>query len=111
MKHALWIAVVVIASVLSPAALAAADTILVNGKIVPVDDQFRIAQAVAIKDGRIIAVGKTAEIAKLAADGTKKIDLKGKTVIPGLIDNHAHFMRAVEYWPEEVRLDGVTSRK
>jgi predicted amidohydrolase YtcJ len=111
MKHALWIAVVVIASALSPAALAAADTILVNGKIVTVDDQFRIAQAVAIKDGRIIAVGKTAEIAKLAADGTKKIDLKGKTVIPGLIDNHAHFMRAVEYWPEEVRLDGVTSRK
>ena len=86
-----------------------ADLILVNGKIVTVDDQFRIAQAIAIKDQRIVAVGKTAGIAKLADAGARKIDLKGKTVIPGLIDNHTHWVRAAEH--DEVRFDGVTSRQ
>lgn len=109
MKRAFWVAAALVASVVSPAAWAAADTILVNGKIVTVDDRFTIAQAVAIKDGRIVAVGKTAEIVKLAGAGTKKIDLKGKTVIPGLIDNHSHWVRAAEH--DELRLDGVTSRK
>jgi predicted amidohydrolase YtcJ len=92
-------------------AAAQADIVLHNGKIVTVDDRFTIGQAIAVKGERVMAVGTNQEIAKLAGAGTKKIDLKGKTVIPGLIDNHAHFMRAAEYWPEEVRLDGVTSRK
>src|SRR4051812_29838291 len=87
-----------------------ADTILVNGKIITVDDRFSIAQALAIKDGRIVAVGKNAQIAGLADAGTKKMDLQGKTVIPGLIDNHAHFVRVAEKWHEEMRLDGITSR-
>ena len=89
----------------------APDLILTNGKIVTVDDRFSVAQAVAVAGGRIVAVGKTQDIAKLAGSTTRKIDLGGKTVIPGLIDNHAHFMRAAEYWHQEVRLDGVTSRK
>lgn len=109
MKHIFRIAIAVIAAALSPALWAAADTILVNGKIVTVDDRFTIAQAIAIKDGRIVAVGKTADITKLADGSTKKIDLKGKTVIPGLIDNHSHWIRAAEH--DELRLDGVTSRK
>lgn len=109
MKYSFRVAIAVIVAALSPALWAAADTILVNGKIVTVDDQFTIAQAVAIKDGRIVAVGKTAEIAKLADAGTKRIDLKGRTVIPGLIDNHSHWIRAAEH--DELRLDGVTSRK
>ena len=67
--------------------------------------------SVAVKGERIMAAGSNAEIAKLAGAQTRKIDLKGKTIIPGLIDNHAHFMRAAEYWDREVRLDGVTSRK
>lgn len=86
-----------------------ADLVLVNGKIITVDDRFTIAQAVAIKDGRIVAVGKTAEIAKLADGNTRRIDLGGKTVIPGLIDNHSHWVRAAEH--DELRLDGVASRK
>jgi predicted amidohydrolase YtcJ len=87
-----------------------ADLILTNGKIVTVDDRFSIVQALAVKGERIVATGTNADIAKYAHDATKRVDLQGRTVIPGLIDNHAHFMRAVEYWPEEVRLDGVTSR-
>jgi predicted amidohydrolase YtcJ len=88
-----------------------ADLILTGGKIITVDDRFTIAQAVAIKGERIIAVGKNQDIAKLAGAATRKIDLGGKTVIPGLIDNHAHFIRVAEHWHQEMRLDGVTSRK
>ena len=102
------------AALMAPAfawAAADADVILHNGKIVTVDDRFTIAQAVAIKGERIVGVGSNVHMRKLAGSGTRIIDLKGRTVIPGLIDNHAHFMRAAEYWHQEVRLDGVTSRK
>ncbi|TMJ21616.1 MAG: hypothetical protein E6G96_20685, partial [Alphaproteobacteria bacterium] len=86
-----------------------ADTVLVGGKIVTVDDRFTIAQAIAVKNDRIVAVGSSADIEKLKGPATRVLELGGRTVIPGLIDNHAHFMRAAEYWHNEVRLDGVTS--
>jgi predicted amidohydrolase YtcJ len=89
----------------------AADVILVNGKIVTVDDRFTIAQAVAIKGSRIVAVGGNSEIRDRASGNTRVIDLQGRTVIPGLIDNHAHFIRVAEKWHYEMRLDGITSRK
>jgi predicted amidohydrolase YtcJ len=85
-----------------------AETIFVNGRIVTVDDGFTIAEGVAIRGQRIVAVGKNADVLELQSRGTKVIDLKKRTVIPGLIDNHAHFIRAPEH--EEMRLDGVTSR-
>ena len=88
-----------------------ADIILINGKIITVDDQFRTVQAVAIQRDRIVATGGNDEIQKLKGPATRLIDVQGRTVIPGLIDNHAHYMRAAEYWHREVRLDGVTSRK
>lgn len=87
-----------------------ADTVLVNGKIVTVDDRFTIAEALAIKGPRIVAVGRNADIRKRYG-GAKVIDLNGRTVIPGLIDNHAHFVRVAEKWHYEMRLDGITSRK
>jgi predicted amidohydrolase YtcJ len=93
-----------------PAHAVEADFIFANGKVLTVDDRFTVTQAVAVKGDRVLATGSNAEIAKLAGAQTRRIDLKGKTVIPGLIDNHAHFMRAAEYWDREVRLDGVTSR-
>jgi hypothetical protein len=86
-----------------------ADLLLINGKIVTVDDRFAIAQAVAIKGQRIVAVGTTADVRKAAGASAKVIDLRGRTVIPGLIDNHAHWIRAAEH--AELRFDGVTSRK
>ncbi len=88
-----------------------ADTVLINGKIITVDDQFKTMQALAIQGGRIVATGGNDEIQKLKGPATRLIDVQGRTVIPGLIDNHAHYMRAAEYWHREVRLDGVTSRK
>jgi predicted amidohydrolase YtcJ len=86
-----------------------ADLLLINGKIVTVDDRFAVAQAVAIKGQRIIAVGTTADVRKAAGGTAKVIDLRGRTVIPGLIDNHAHWIRAAEH--AELRFDGVTSRR
>jgi predicted amidohydrolase YtcJ len=87
-----------------------AESILVNGKIVTVDDRFTIGEALAIKGQRIVAVGKNDDIRKRYASA-KAIDLRGRTVIPGLIDNHAHFVRVAEKWHYEMRLDGITSRK
>jgi predicted amidohydrolase YtcJ len=66
------------------------ETILVNGHIVTVDAGFTTAQAVAIADGRFIAVGTTASIRTLAGPSTTVIDLRGRTVIPGLADGHLH---------------------
>jgi predicted amidohydrolase YtcJ len=87
----------------------APDIVLVNGKIVTVDDRFTVAQALAIKDGRIVKAGTSAEIAALKGPSTRMIELAGRTVIPGLIDNHAHWVRAAEH--DELRFDGVTSRQ
>src|SRR6187549_771002 len=85
----------------------AADLILSNGKIITVDAQFSIAQAVAVRGDRIVAVGTNADIARMAGPGTRRIDLRGKTVVPGMIDNHAHFQEEGAYWTLEVHLSGV----
>ena len=88
-----------------------ADLILSKGKIVIVDDRFTIAQAVAIKGNRIVAVGANQEMDRLAAPNARRINLRGRTVIPGLIDNHNHLLRAATTWPLELRFDGVGTRK
>ena len=93
-----------------PAQQPAPDVILSNGKIITVDERFSIAQAVAIRGDRIVAVGTDAEVAKLASPATRRIDLRGRAVIPGLIDNHMHLTRAGTTWQWEVRWDGVGSR-
>jgi predicted amidohydrolase YtcJ len=75
------------------AATAAAQTpdlILIHGKILTVDAKDSIVEAVAIAKGKIVAVGSTAEIQRLAGSATQTIDLHGLTVTPGLIDTHAH---------------------
>jgi predicted amidohydrolase YtcJ len=74
-----------------------ADLILSHGKIVTVDAQFRIADSMAIRADRILAVGEPAEVARLAGPGTRRIDLRGKTVLPGLIDSHVHAAQAAMY--------------
>jgi len=89
----------------------AADTILTNGKIVTVDERFTIAQAVAIRGDRVVAVGTNQEIAQLAGPNTRRIDLRGRMAMPGLIDNHMHLLRAAATWTKELRFDGVESRK
>jgi len=67
------------------------DLVLLNGKIYTLDKENRVAEAVGVKDGRIVFVGSSREAEKLVGRETKVIDLKGKPVTPGLIDTHSHF--------------------
>jgi len=86
------------------------DVLLVNGKIITVDERFTVAQALGVRGDRIAAVGSNADVSRLAGPATRRVDLAGKAVIPGLIDNHMHLLRAGTTWQREVRLDGVGSR-
>ena len=95
--RAILLVLALFAAATGPARAQAPDTVLVNGKIVTVDDRFTIAQALAIKGERILKVGTTAEVEALRGPQTRVIDLAGRTVIPGLIDNHAHWVRAAEH--------------
>ncbi|MCC6589132.1 MAG: amidohydrolase [Bryobacterales bacterium] len=72
----------------------AADLILQNGKVLTVDGEFRVAQAVAVEGNRIATVGTNAEVDKLKGPATRVVDLKGQTVVPGMIDAHVHVMSA-----------------
>jgi len=86
-----------------------ADTVLVNGKIVTVDSGFSIREALAVRDGTIVAVGGNAEIRRVVGPKTRTIDLQGRTVIPGLIDSHMHATRAALSFSTEVNWIGATS--
>jgi len=67
-----------------------ADLALINGKVITVDEKFSIGEAVAVKNGRVQHVGSSEEVKALSGSGTKVVDLKGKTVMPGLYDSHIH---------------------
>ena len=67
-----------------------ADLALINGKVITVDDEFSTAEAVAVKNGKIQHVGTTKEVKELVGSETTLVDLKGKTVMPGLYDSHLH---------------------
>jgi hypothetical protein len=85
------------------------DLILYRGLFTTLDHSNPAASAVAIKDGVFTAVGHDQEIVKLAGSSTKVIDLKGKRVLPGLIDNHLHIIRGGLNFNMELRWDGVRS--
>ncbi len=78
------------------------DLVLVDGKVVTVDDDFTVAEAVAVADGEIVAVGSTSRIRALAAPRTEVVELEGRTVLPGFFDGHIHLVPgrnpAVQPW-------------
>jgi predicted amidohydrolase YtcJ len=88
-----------------------ADTVLFNGKVVTVDKDFSVREALAISDGKVLASGTTAAMKKLAGDKAKLIDLGGRTVIPGLTDGHIHGIRAALTFGTEVNWIGVPTLK
>lgn len=69
-----------------------AEKIFINGKVITVDQNNTLAQSVAILNGKILAVGSNTDVLKLKGASTQIIDLKGKTLLPGFIDGHSHFM-------------------
>jgi predicted amidohydrolase YtcJ len=71
-----------------------ADTVYVNGKVITADKTFTIAQAVAVKDGKFVGVGTSDEMRRYASPTTRVVDLKGRAVIPGLMDSHTHMLGA-----------------
>ncbi len=68
------------------------DLVLTGAEVRTVDAEDRLAEALAIKDGRVVAVGTAAEVAALGGPNTRTVDLSGKTVIPGIQDSHIHFL-------------------
>ena len=84
-------------------------TVLFNGKILTEDPKSTTAEAVAIRDGRIIAAGTSADLRKIAGRQARWIDLEGRTVIPGLIDSHMHAIRAALSFSTEVNWIGTRS--
>jgi hypothetical protein len=86
-----------------------ATTLLLNGKILTVDSRSATSEALIIRDGRIVASGKSADLRKLAGPQARVIDLEGHTVIPGLIDSHMHAIRAALSFSTEVNWIGTRS--
>jgi predicted amidohydrolase YtcJ len=83
--------------------------ILLNGRFTTLDKSKPSATAVAIKNGKFIAVGGDSEISQLKSDSTHTVDLKGRSALPGLIDNHLHIIRGELNFNMELRWDGVRS--
>jgi predicted amidohydrolase YtcJ len=109
----LAVAVGILAALATIPALAqrTVETIVTHGKILTVDAGFSVVEALAIDEGRIVARGTSAEMARYAGRDTKIIDVAGATVVPGLIDNHFHFTRGADTWHEQARFEGVGSRR
>ena len=94
---------------MNPAASSSPDLILHGGRFVTLDRRNPVASAVAIRDGRFVQVGDDREVLALAGPATRRIDLQGRPVLPGLIDNHMHIIRGGLHYNMELRWDGVRS--
>ena len=70
------------------------DLVLINGKVLTMDNRSSVVEALAVLDGKILATGSNASVKAIASPQTRVLDLAGKTVVPGLIDTHAHFKAA-----------------
>lgn len=86
-----------------------ADLILTNGRIATMDPQAPTAQACALKGERFLAVGSDRDVLRHKGPATRQIDLRGRTVIPGLNDSHLHIIRGGLNYNLELRWDGVPS--
>jgi predicted amidohydrolase YtcJ len=86
-----------------------ADLILRSGLFTTLDRSNPTATAVAITDGVFTAVGRDHDVMPLAGASTQTVDLKGRRVLPGLIDNHLHIIRGGLNFNMELRWDGVRS--
>ena len=105
----LWMSLAAAVAVPACAQAQAADTVLVNGKIITLDGAATVAQGLAIRDGMVLAVGSNDEMKRHAEPGAKIIDLGGRTAVPGLMDSHIHALRAGLTYSVELSWIGVPS--
>ena len=100
----------ILIALLATSALAQpADTAFVNGKILTGDSTSTVHQALAVRDGRILAVGTNADVRRLSGKSTRLVDLQGRSVVPGLVDSHMHAIRAALSFATEVNWIGAAS--
>lgn len=85
------------------------DKIILNGKIITLNDKQPSAEAIAIAGNRIIELGSNQRIKKYIRKNVQVIDARGKTVIPGIYDSHLHVIRGGRFYNAELRWDGVTT--
>jgi len=90
--------------------LGKAELIFINGKFHTVDRENPVAEAVAIRDGKFLAVGTQADVMEYHSDGSKVVDLNGSTAIPGLNDSHLHLIRGGLNYNLELRWEGGRAR-
>jgi len=88
----------------------APDFLFLNGKVLTVDKEFSIAEAVAVTGNKISAVGSSDDLARQAGQNTRVIDLDGKTMTPGIIDIHNHLIYNAAIWPNNARLSSARTR-
>src|SRR5262249_50737127 len=102
--HGRWPAGAVVNGASTPA-----DLILHNGRVTTLDRSNPTATAIAVREGTFVRVGGDADVMSLAGSATRVVDLKGRRVLPGLIDNHLHIIRGGLNFNMELRWDGVRS--
>ncbi|HLW74107.1 MAG TPA: amidohydrolase, partial [Gammaproteobacteria bacterium] len=122
-NHARCLAAWILFSVAGSAwAAPAADLVLLHGKLVTMDKEKPEAEALAVKDGRILALGSDADIQAYVGQKTQVLDLKGMTAVPGFIEGHGHFLELgdsllqldltkAKDWDEVVALVAQTTKK
>ncbi|NVM89520.1 hypothetical protein FHT32_003175 [Variovorax sp. SG517] len=109
MARTLLTAAAIAASMLLPVAAQAqpADLVVTNAKIATLDAAGTMAQAIAVRDGRIVAVGSAAQMGAFTSPATRTVDAGGRTLIPGLTDSHMHAVRAALSYSTEVNWIGA----
>lgn len=109
MARTLLSAAAIAASLLLPVVAQAqpADLVVTNAKIATLDAAGTMAQAIAVRDGRIVAVGSAAQMGAFTSPATRTVDAGGRTVVPGLIDSHMHAVRAALSYSTEVNWIGA----
>jgi predicted amidohydrolase YtcJ len=109
--HGLIVALAIIPLLLCACASAPpatpADLVVTNARVITLDSGSRVAQALAVRNGRIVAVGTDAQVQAMAGSSTRQVDAGGRTVIPGLIDSHIHAVRAALSYSTEVNWIGA----
>lgn len=88
-----------------------ADLIVTNAKVAVMDSNQTITEAIAVKDGKVLATGTTQKILEFKSDSTEIINANGRTLIPGLNDSHLHLTRGGRFFNAELRWDGVKTLK